>query len=97
MGNRKSSPLTKIGTYSLMLGGDVRINLIDCCYSSKMTQNIISFHALFRKGFRYSFDDVNGSILVYKNGVYETVTCVDNLVNNLFHIDSSNGVDKACL
>ena len=31
------------------------------------------------------------------NGVYEIVTCVDNLGNNVFHIDSSNGMDKACL
>lgn len=73
-----------------------------------MTRNIISFHALFKQGFRYSVDDVNGSVLVYKNGVfmfkalpcngvYETVICVDSLGNSVFHIDSSNGVDKACL
>ena len=31
------------------------------------------------------------------NGVYETVTCVEKLGNSVFHIDSSNVVDKACL
>lgn len=31
------------------------------------------------------------------DGVYETVMCVDNLGNNVFQIDSSNGIDKACL
>ncbi|KAD3337408.1 hypothetical protein E3N88_32928 [Mikania micrantha] len=31
------------------------------------------------------------------NGVYETVMCIDNLGNGVFQIDSSNGVDKACL
>ena len=31
------------------------------------------------------------------NGVYETVICVDSLGSSVFHIDSSNGLDKACL
>ena len=73
-----------------------------------MTQNFVSFHALFRQGFKYSFDNDIGSISAFKNGVfifkdlpcngvYETVICVDNLGNNVFHIDSSTGVDKECL
>ena len=108
MGNRKSSPVTKIGVYQLLLSNDVRLDLINCCYSSEMTRNIISFHALFRQGFKYSFNDLNGSISVYKNGVfvfealpcdgvYETVTCVDSLGNSVLNIDLSNSVDKACL
>ena len=36
MGNRRSSLVTKIGTYGLVLGGDVRIVLINYCYSSEM-------------------------------------------------------------
>ena len=30
-------------------------------------------------------------------GVYEPMTCVDNLGNSLFHIDSHSGVDNECL
>ena len=108
MGNIKSSPVTKIGVYQLLLINDVRLDLLNCCYSSETTRNIISFHALFKKGFKYSFNDLNGSISVYKNGsfvfealpcdgVYETVTCVDSLGNSVFNIDLSNSVDKACL
>ena len=73
-----------------------------------MTENNISFHTLFRKGFCYSFNNDDGSILPYKtgvfmfkallcNGLYETIIYVDSLGNNVFHIDSSNGVDKACV
>ena len=73
-----------------------------------MTRNIISFHGLYRQGFRYSFDNENGSIYAYKNGVfyleelpcdgvYETVMVVDNLGNSVLQIDSSNGLDKGCL
>ena len=51
---------------------------------------------------------MNGSILVYKNGVlifealpcngvYKTMTYVDSLRNSVFHINLSNGLDKACL
>ena len=108
MGNRRSSPVTKIGTYRLVLSDNVCLDLVNCCYSSEMTRNIISFHALFKQGFKYSFNDLDGSISVYKNGVfifnalpcngvYETVTCVDNLGNSVLQIDSSNSVDKACL
>jgi hypothetical protein len=108
MGNRGSSPVTKIGVYSLVLSNGVNLDLLNCRYSSEMTRNIISFHALFKQGFKFSFNDENGSISVYKNGifyfealpcdgVYETVMCVDNLGNSVFQIDSSNGIDKACL
>ncbi|KAI3524446.1 hypothetical protein L1887_03101 [Cichorium endivia] len=31
------------------------------------------------------------------DGVYETVMCVDNFGNNVLNIDSSSGVEKACL
>ena len=73
-----------------------------------MRRNIISFHALFKQGFRYSFDDENSSISSYKNGVfyfkalpcdgvYETMMIVDNLGNSVFQIDSSNAIDKTCL
>ena len=57
---------------------------------------------------RYSFDNHKGSIYAYKNGVfyfkalpcdgvYETMMVVDNLGNSVLQIDSSNGLDKACL
>ena len=60
-----------------------------------MTRNIISFHGLYRHGFRYSFDNKHGSIYSYYNGVfcfevlpcdgvYETVMVVDNLGNRVF-------------
>lgn len=77
MGNRRSSPVTKIGVYSLMLSNDVCLDLTNCCYSSEMTRNIISFHALFRQGFIYFFNKVNGSISAYKNGnfYFEVVPC----------------------
>ena len=73
-----------------------------------MTRNIISFHALFKQGFRYTFDNDNGDILVYKdgcfmfkdslcNGIYESVVCVSNNNNLNLNIDSSNEVNKSCL
>ncbi|KAI3700614.1 hypothetical protein L2E82_45250 [Cichorium intybus] len=55
MGNRLSSPVTKIGVYSLVL------STLPC------------------------------------DGMYETVTCIDNLGNSVLEIDSSNGIEKACL
>ncbi|KAI3723576.1 hypothetical protein L2E82_35254 [Cichorium intybus] len=108
MGNRRSSPITKIGVYSLVLSSDVSIELFNCCYSPEMARNIISFHALFRQGFQFSFDNKIGSISVFKNGiliftaypcdgVYETVECVDNLGHSVNYIDSTSGVEKACL
>ncbi|KAI3689133.1 hypothetical protein L2E82_47082 [Cichorium intybus] len=73
-----------------------------------MARNIISFHALFRQGFQFSFVNKIGSISVFKNGiliftaypcdgVYETVECVDNLGHSVNYIDSTSGVEKACL
>ncbi|KAI3515635.1 hypothetical protein L1887_14536 [Cichorium endivia] len=53
MGNRRSSPVTKIGVYSLVLNSDVRLELFNCCYSPEMARNIISFHALFSKDFSF--------------------------------------------
>ena len=70
MGNRRSSPVTKVGVYSLVLSNGLEIDLQNCCYSPDMARNIISFHGLFRQGFRYSFDNNNGSINVYLNGVF---------------------------
>ena len=65
-----------------------------------MARKIISFHGLFRQGFRFSFNNENGSILAYINGVlyfeaipcngiYETIMIVDNLGNDVLNIDSS--------
>nr|GEU45653.1 hypothetical protein [Tanacetum cinerariifolium] len=48
--NRKITPVTRIGKFELMLKSGVRINLNNCCYSSEMTRNIISFLALFKDG-----------------------------------------------
>ncbi|CAH1442429.1 unnamed protein product [Lactuca virosa] len=44
MGNRKASPVTKIGVYSLLLSSGLVLNLNKCYYSSEMARNIISFH-----------------------------------------------------
>ncbi|GKB92018.1 retrotransposon protein, putative, ty1-copia subclass [Tanacetum coccineum] len=107
MGNRKITPVTKIGKYELMLKYGVRINLNNCCYSSEMTRNIISFHALFKDGYQFSFDNENGDILVYLNGcfmfkaspcngIYETVECIDN-GNVILNVGSSNELDKSKL
>ena len=73
-----------------------------------MARNVISFHGLYKKGFRFSFDNEIGSINAFCNcvfyfkaflcnGIYETVMVVHNLGNNVLNIDSSNGLDKACL
>ena len=108
MGNRKASSVTKIGVYSLVLSSGLGLELNNCCYSPEMARNIISFHGLYRQGFKCSFDNEKGSINSYLNGVfyfealpcngiYETVMVVDNLGNDVFYIDSSNGLDKACL
>ncbi|WP_218180421.1 hypothetical protein, partial [Pseudomonas gingeri] len=71
MGNRRSSPVTKIGVYSLVLSSEVCIDLLDCCYSPEMARNIISFHALFRQGFHFSFDNNIGSISVFQKWYFE--------------------------
>ena len=68
MGNKRSSPVTKIGVYSLVLSNGLGLDLNNCCYSPDMARNIISFHGLFRQGFRYSFNNDNGSICAYLNG-----------------------------
>ncbi|GJR03309.1 retrotransposon protein, putative, ty1-copia subclass [Tanacetum coccineum] len=107
MGNRKITPVTKIGKYELMLKSGVRINLNNCCYSSEMTRNIISFYALFKDGYQFSFDNENEDILVYSNGcfvfkaspckgIYETVECIDN-GNVILNVGSSNELDKSKL
>ncbi|GKD54141.1 retrotransposon protein, putative, ty1-copia subclass [Tanacetum coccineum] len=72
-----------------------------------MTRNIISFHALFKDGYQFSFDNENGDILVYSNGcfvfkaspckgIYETVECID-IGNVILNVGSSNELDKSKL
>ncbi|GJX95458.1 retrotransposon protein, putative, ty1-copia subclass [Tanacetum coccineum] len=108
MGNRKIMLVTRIGKYELMLKSRVRIDLNNCCYSSKMTRNIISFHALFKDGYKFSFDNENGGILVYSNGyfmfkaspckgIYETVECISHNSNVILNVGSSNELDKSKL
>ena len=108
MGNRKASPVTKIGVYSLVLSSGLGLDLNNCCYLSEMTRNIIYFHGFYKQGFRFSFDNEKGSINAFLNGVfyfealpcngiYETVMFVDNLGNDVLYINSSNGLDKSCL
>ena len=108
MGNRKISPVTRIGKYELMLKSGVKIDLNNCCYSSEMTRNIISFHALFKDGYRFSFNNENGDILVYSNscfmfkaspckGIYETVECIDYNGNVILNVGSSSELDKSKL
>ena len=90
MGKSKSSPVTKIRIYSLVPSSGLGLNLNDCCYSSEMTRNVISFHGLYRQCFRFSFNNEVGSINAFYNGtfyfealpyngVYETMMVVDNL------------------
>ncbi|GJR79386.1 retrotransposon protein, putative, ty1-copia subclass [Tanacetum coccineum] len=108
MGNRKITPVTRIGKYELMLKSGVRIDLNNCCYSSKMARNIISFHALFKNGYKFSFDNENGVILVYSNGcfmfkaspckgIYETIGCISHNGNVILNVGSSNEHDKSKL
>ncbi|XP_052622703.1 uncharacterized protein LOC128127991 [Lactuca sativa] len=108
MGNRKVSPITKIGVYSLLLSSGLEIDLNNCCYSSDMERNIISFHGFYKQGYSFSFDNKIGAINAFYNGVfyfkalpcngvYETVNVVDNLENNVLHIDFSNDLDKESL
>ncbi|KAI3780416.1 hypothetical protein L2E82_10397 [Cichorium intybus] len=108
IGNRRTSPVTKIGVYRLVLSSGVSLDLHNCCYSPDMAKNIISFHALFKQGFYYDFNKLNGSISVFKNdvfifnalpfdGVYESIVYVDNYGKGVLTIDSSSGVEKACL
>nr|GEV90185.1 retrotransposon protein, putative, Ty1-copia subclass [Tanacetum cinerariifolium] len=108
MGNRKITHVTRIGKFELMLKFGVRINLNNCCYSSEMTRNIISFHALFKDSYKFSFDNENGDILVYSNGcfmfkasfwkcIYETVECISNDGNMILNVGLSNKLDKSKL
>ncbi|GJV42316.1 retrotransposon protein, putative, ty1-copia subclass [Tanacetum coccineum] len=108
IGNKKIMLVTRIGKYELMLKFGVRIYLNNCCYSSEMTWNIISFHALFKDGYKFSFDNEHGDILVYSNGcfmfkaspckgIYETVKCISNNGNVILNVGSSNGLDKSKL
>src|SRR5215211_4374382 len=108
MGNGRSSLVTKIGVYSLVLRNGLSLDLNNCCYSPEMAGNIISFHGVFRQGFRFSFNNENGSIYAYLNGVlyfeaipcngiYENVMIVDNLGNDVLCMDSSNSMDRASL
>ncbi|GJX05477.1 retrotransposon protein, putative, ty1-copia subclass [Tanacetum coccineum] len=73
-----------------------------------MTRNIISFHALFKDGYQFSFDNENEDILVYSNdcfmfkaspckGIYETVKCISNDGNMILNVGSSNELDKSKL
>ncbi|GJY19714.1 retrotransposon protein, putative, ty1-copia subclass [Tanacetum coccineum] len=108
MGNRKIMHVTRIGKYELMLKSGVRIDLNNYCYLSKITRNIISFHALFKDGYKFSFDNENGDILVYSNGcfmfkaspckgIYETVECISHNCNVILNVGSSNELDKSKL
>ena len=110
MGNREASPVTKIGVYSLLLTSGFTLHLNKCCYSPEMERNIISFHALYKQGFTFSFDNEIGGINVFFNnviyfkalpcdGVYEAISVIDNLGNNVLCIDSTNdnNLDKASL
>ena len=76
-----------------------------------MTRNIISFFALFRQGYQFSFDNVNGDILAFYNnsfifrasscnGIYESVDCINHNVsdrNVILNVGSSNELDKSSL
>ncbi|GJW02077.1 retrotransposon protein, putative, ty1-copia subclass [Tanacetum coccineum] len=108
MGNRKITHVTRIGKYELMLKSGVRIDLNNCCYSSKITRNIISFHDLFKDGYKFLFDNENGDILVYSNGcfmfkaspckgIYKTVECISHNGNVILNVGSSNELDKSKL
>ncbi|GJZ09165.1 retrotransposon protein, putative, ty1-copia subclass [Tanacetum coccineum] len=108
MGNRKITPMTRIEKYELVLKSGVRIDLNNCSYSLEMTRNIISFHVLFKDGYKFSFDNENGDILVYSNGcfmfkasrckgIYETVEYISLNGNVIINVGSSNKLDKSKL
>ena len=69
MGNRKVTPVTKIGVYTLSLSSGFSLDLNKCCYSPEMARNIISFHALYKQGFTFSFNNEVGSIDAFFNNV----------------------------
>ncbi|GJV78280.1 putative RNA-directed DNA polymerase [Tanacetum coccineum] len=108
MRNRKITPVIRIGKFELMLKSEVGINLNNYCYLSEMTRNIISFHAFFKDGYQFSFDNENGDILVYSSGcfmfkaspckgIYEIVECISNDGNMILNVGSSNELDKSKL
>ncbi|GJY52151.1 retrotransposon protein, putative, ty1-copia subclass [Tanacetum coccineum] len=108
IGNRKIMHVTRIRKYKLMLKSGVRIDLNNYCYSSEVTRNIISFHALFKDGYKFSFDNENGDILFYSNGcfmfkaspckvIYETVECISHNGNVILNVGSSNAIEKSKL
>ena len=96
MGNRKVSLVTKIRVYTLLLSSGFTLDLNKCCYSPEMARNVISFHALYKQGFTFSFDNETGGINAFFNnvfyfkalpcdGLYEAVSVVDNLGNNVLN------------
>ncbi|GKD06187.1 hypothetical protein Tco_1181161 [Tanacetum coccineum] len=103
-----SLPVTRFGKYELMLKFGVRIDLNNYCYLSEMRRNIISFHALFKDAYKFSFDNENRDILVYLSGcfmfkaspckgIYETVECISHNGNVILNVGSSNELDKSKL
>lgn len=70
MGIKRTIVVTRIRDYELELSGDVSIRLLNCCFSPDMEGNIISFYALYKDGFLFSFDNENGDILVYKHDCF---------------------------
>nr|GEV11285.1 hypothetical protein [Tanacetum cinerariifolium] len=76
--------------------------------AQKMIRNVILFHALFKDGYQFSFDNENGDILVYSNcyfrfkaspckGIYENVECISNDGNMILNVGSSNELDESKL
>ncbi|GKE31977.1 retrotransposon protein, putative, ty1-copia subclass, partial [Tanacetum coccineum] len=108
IGNKKFMHVKRIGKYELMLKSGVRIDLNNYCYSSEMTRNIISFHALFNDDYKFSFHNENRDILVDSNGcfmfkaspckgIYETIECISHNGNVISNVGSSNELDKSKL
>ena len=108
MGNIKTSVVTKMRDYEVMLNNEFSVKLLDCWYSPEKARNIISFRSLYNDGFQFQFDNDNDSILVYKhkylyfkaspyNGVYESVICIGRNNNILtLNVGSSNDdLDKS--
>lgn len=63
--------------------------LLDCCYSSNMTLNIILFYVLCRDGFDFGFE--NCLILAYKNGILDFI---GNLGDDIYEISISKRKNK---
>ncbi|GKD38642.1 retrotransposon protein, putative, ty1-copia subclass [Tanacetum coccineum] len=75
---------------------------------TRIEKNIISFHALFKDGYKFSFDNENEDILVYSNGCfmfkaspckdkYEIVQCISHNGNVILNVGSFNELDKSKL